>query len=82
MATNLTQGFSRVNVDLPVPYETDIEQAIAVIDEVCAEVPAFSEHLATLYSPRLAQSAVTGQGAGCAGSDGSDGSAVPTALSA
>lgn len=46
------------------------------------EVPAFSEHLAALYSPRLAQSAVTGQGAGSAGSAGSDISGVPTALSA
>ena len=34
VATNLTQGFSRVNVDLPVPYETDIEQAIAIIDDL------------------------------------------------
>ncbi len=40
VATNLTQGFSRVNVDLPVPYETDIEKAIAIIDEACAEVAA------------------------------------------
>jgi len=38
VATNLTQGFSRVSIDVPVPYETNIEQAIAAIDEVCEAV--------------------------------------------
>jgi small conductance mechanosensitive channel len=40
VTTNMTQGFSSINLDLVIPYETDIRQAIKVIDQVCGEVAA------------------------------------------
>ncbi len=38
VATNQTQGFSRINLDVPLAYDADLEAAIAIIDEVCVEV--------------------------------------------
>ena len=35
IATNQTQGFSRINLDIPVPYSADIDRAIAAIEEEC-----------------------------------------------
>ncbi|MES4792012.1 MAG: mechanosensitive ion channel family protein [Chloroflexota bacterium] len=35
VATNMTQGFSRVNLNVLVAYEEDLERVIAVINEEC-----------------------------------------------
>lgn len=46
--TNLGVGWSRVNVDVPLPYGADLERAIAVIDRVGQELaadPAFRERV-------------------------------------
>jgi len=36
VATNMTQGFSRINLDVTVAYEEDIDRVARVLDEVCA----------------------------------------------
>lgn len=36
VATNMTQGFSRINLDLTIAYEEDVDRVIAVVDDVCA----------------------------------------------
>ncbi|MBI2765572.1 MAG: mechanosensitive ion channel family protein [Chloroflexi bacterium] len=38
VATNQTQGMSRLYLDLTVPYEVDLARALAVIGEVCEQV--------------------------------------------
>lgn len=40
VATNMTQGFSRINLDIPVPLQLTPERAIAVVNEVCAALAA------------------------------------------
>lgn len=45
VATNQTHGWSRVNLDISVAYDTDLDKAIAVINRVCkqiAEDPQFA----------------------------------------
>jgi small conductance mechanosensitive channel len=36
VATNMTQGFSRINLDVTVAYEEDVDRVIAVVDDICA----------------------------------------------
>lgn len=38
VATNMTQGYSAINLDVPVTYDTDIAQAMALLREVCQEL--------------------------------------------
>lgn len=38
VATNQTQGFSRINLDIPLAYDYDLEAAIAIIDAACGQV--------------------------------------------
>jgi small conductance mechanosensitive channel len=38
VASNLTRGFSRVNLNISVAYDTDLEHAMAVIDRVGKEL--------------------------------------------
>lgn len=38
VATNMTQDFSRINLDVGVAYEEDINHVIEVTNEVCAEL--------------------------------------------
>lgn len=52
VATNQTQGFSRVNIDILVPYEADLSRAIAIIDSVCAEISVTRLH-DILVQPRV-----------------------------
>lgn len=40
VATNMTQGFSRINLDITVPREIDSERAIELVDGVCADFHA------------------------------------------
>jgi small conductance mechanosensitive channel len=40
VATNMTQGFSRINLDVTVAYEEDIDRVTAVLDQVCAGLAA------------------------------------------
>ena len=45
VATNLTHGWSRVNLDISVSYDTDLDKATAVINRVCkrmAEEPEWA----------------------------------------
>ncbi len=35
VATNMTQGFSRINLNVPIAYEEDLERVVRVINEVC-----------------------------------------------
>ncbi len=36
VATNMTQGFSRINLDVTIAYEEDVDRVIPIIDDVCA----------------------------------------------
>ena len=38
VATNQTHGWSRVNMDISVAYDTDLDKAIAVINRVCKQI--------------------------------------------
>ena len=38
VASNMTHGWSRVNLDISVPYDTDLDKAIAVINRVCKQI--------------------------------------------
>ena len=38
VATNMTPGTSRINLNVSVAYEEDIDRAIRIINEVCAEL--------------------------------------------
>ena len=38
VATNMTQGFSRINLNVTVAYEESLDRVIKVIDEVCQEL--------------------------------------------
>ncbi len=38
VASNYTKGLSRVNLDISVSYDTDLDHAIAVINKVCADM--------------------------------------------
>ncbi len=38
IATNMTRGFSRVNLNIGVAYEEDIDRVVRVVNEVCEEV--------------------------------------------
>lgn len=40
VATNMTQGFSRINLDVTVAYEEDIDRVVSVLDQVCAGLAA------------------------------------------
>jgi moderate conductance mechanosensitive channel len=40
VATNQTQGFSRISLDIPLTYDTDTSRAMALIDEVGAGLAA------------------------------------------
>ena len=40
VATNMTQGFSRINLDVTVAYEEDIQRVIAAVNQVCAALAA------------------------------------------
>ncbi len=40
IATNMTQGFSRINLDIEVAYEEDLDHVAAVIDDVCQKLAA------------------------------------------
>ncbi|MCC7363380.1 MAG: mechanosensitive ion channel family protein [Dehalococcoidia bacterium] len=40
VATNMTQGFSRINLDITVPREIDSERAIEMVNGVCADYQA------------------------------------------
>lgn len=40
VATNMTQGFSRINLDITVPLRMTPERAIAAVNEVCAALAA------------------------------------------
>lgn len=40
VATNMTQGFSRINLDITIAYEEDVDRVIAIVDDVCAELAA------------------------------------------
>lgn len=46
--SNLSKGFSRVNLDIGVSYSSDLEQVIAVVNQVgkeLAEDPVWKEHI-------------------------------------
>ncbi len=43
VASNFTRHFSRVNLDIPVSYNTDLEHAMAVINRICEELAAEEE---------------------------------------
>ncbi|MDP7469258.1 MAG: mechanosensitive ion channel family protein [Dehalococcoidia bacterium] len=50
VASNLTRGFSRVNLNISVAYDTDLEHAMAVIDRVGKELardPQWAPHILT-----------------------------------
>lgn len=50
LASNYTRHFSRVNLDVPVSYGTDLDQAIAVINKVgeaLAKDPAWKDRIVT-----------------------------------
>lgn len=38
IATNMTRGFSRINVDFAVAYEEDIDRVTEVVNDVCREL--------------------------------------------
>lgn len=38
VATNMTQGFSRINLNVTVAYEESLDRVIKVIDEICQEL--------------------------------------------
>jgi small-conductance mechanosensitive channel len=38
VASNKTKGFSRVNLDISVSYDTDLDRAISVINRVCKQM--------------------------------------------
>jgi moderate conductance mechanosensitive channel len=38
IATNMTQGFSRINLNVGVAYEEDIDRVVKVINDVCEEL--------------------------------------------
>ena len=40
VSTNMTQDFSRINLDVGVAYEEDINHVIEVVNDVCAELAA------------------------------------------
>lgn len=40
VATNMTQGFSRINLDIGVAYEENLDHVIKVINEVCEQLAA------------------------------------------
>ncbi len=40
VATNMTQGFSRINLDVTVAYEEDIDRVVSVLDQVCTDLAA------------------------------------------
>jgi len=40
VATNMTQGFSRINLDLTIAYEEDVDRVIAIVDDVCEGLAA------------------------------------------
>jgi small conductance mechanosensitive channel len=40
VATNMTQGFSRINLNVTVAYEEDIERVTTVINEICEKLAA------------------------------------------
>lgn len=40
IATNMTRGFSRINLDIAVAYEEDIDRVTGVIDDVCRQLSA------------------------------------------
>lgn len=37
-ASNLTKGYSRVNLNISVAYDTDLDRAISVVNRVCTEI--------------------------------------------
>ncbi len=50
VASNFTRGYSRVNLNISVSYDTDLDHAIAVIDRVgkeMAEDPQWAPHILT-----------------------------------
>lgn len=50
VASNFTRGYSRVNLNVSVAYDTDLDQAIAVINRVgkeIAEDPQWAPHILT-----------------------------------
>lgn len=40
VATNMTQGFSRINLDITIAYEEDVDRVIGIVDDVCAGLAA------------------------------------------
>jgi small conductance mechanosensitive channel len=40
VATNMTQGFSRINLDLAIAYEEDVDRVITIVDDVCEGLAA------------------------------------------
>jgi len=54
VASNYTREWARVNLNIPVSYDTDIDHAIAVINRVCKEMyedPAWKDFM--LKTPRV-----------------------------
>lgn len=40
IATNMTQGFSRINLDVTIAYEEDVDRVIAIVDDICEGLAA------------------------------------------
>lgn len=40
VATNMTQGFSRINLDVTIAYEEDVDRVIAIVDDICEGLAA------------------------------------------
>ena len=40
VATNMTQGFSRINLDVTIAYEEDVDRVISIVDAECARLAA------------------------------------------
>lgn len=49
IATNMTRGFSRINVDFAVAYEEDIDRVTDVVNDVCRELS--EERAADIIDP-------------------------------
>ncbi len=51
VSTNLTSGFSRVVVDIPVSYDTDLDLAIEVVADEAAEMATSHEWASSFLEP-------------------------------
>jgi moderate conductance mechanosensitive channel len=51
VASNMTKGYSRVNLDVSVSYDTDLDKATAVLNQTCSEMAAEPQWAPVIIKP-------------------------------